>query len=226
MAWSNKYDRCLRCETQTHKHIGRGLCVYCYRTDIEDSHKAHITGGLKDREIIAKISKVELEFQYEGLEMSLSDLALKYNCTRQYIHKLMKKYGITRRDKATARELAYSKEKIIFNREDELGNKTKVIAQKNIVNNDFFKSWFPAMAYVLGVLYTDGSLRPGGITEPNAKTTSASSRFTVSQKEPELLQKILVLMESNARLLFRKKKWISRDIYYFISMITRFMRIY
>ena len=41
------------------------------------------------------------------------------------------------------------------------------------------------------------------------------SRFTVSQKEPELLQKILVLMGSNAKLLFRKKKGISGAVYYF-----------
>jgi hypothetical protein len=130
MSWSKKYDRCLRCGTQTHKHVGRGLCGYCYRTDIENRHKAHITGGLKDRKIFANISKDELEFQYQSLEMSLSDLALKYNCTRQYIHKLMKKYGISERDKATARELAYSKEKIIFNREDELGNKTRLLHRR------------------------------------------------------------------------------------------------
>ena len=215
MAWSKKYDRCLRCGTQTYKHKGRGLCVHCYQSEIENSHKSHITGGLKERKIFAQISKNELELQYKALEMSLSDLARKYNCTRQYIHKLMKKYEISRRDKATAREFAQTKGKVVFNREDELGNMTKVTLQKNITNKDFFKSWSPAMAYVLGVLYTEGNLHPGILRDPTAKGTSAASRFTVSQKEPELLQKILVLMGSNAKLLFRKKKGISGAVYYF-----------
>ena len=133
MAWSRKYDRCLKCETQTHKHIARGLCVFCYQSEIENSHKRHITGVLSERKVFAQISRDELELQYKTLEMSLSDLARKYNCTRQYIHKLMKKYGISRRDKTTARELAQSTGKIVFNREDEVGNKTKVILQNNII---------------------------------------------------------------------------------------------
>jgi len=215
LTWAKKYDRCLQCGTQTHKHIGRGLCVYCYRTDIEGGHKAHITGGLKDRKIYAKISKDDLEIQYEKQGMSLSDLARKYDCTRQYIYKLMEKYGIIRRDKASARELAYNMGKIIYTRDDDLGINTKVIAQKNIVNREFFNSWSPAMAYVLGVLYTDGQLAPGKKRDPNAKTTSSSCRFGVSQKEPELLEKILALMKSNAKLLFRKKMGIFGDLYSF-----------
>jgi hypothetical protein len=71
------------------------------------------------------------------------------------------------------------------------------------------------MAYVLGVLYTEGNLRPGIIRDPTTKDTLGMSRFTVSQKEPELLEKILLLMGSNAKLLLRKKKGISGAVYYF-----------
>ena len=84
-----------------------------------------------------------------------------------------------------------------------------------IINKDFFKSWSADVAYVLGVLYTDGNLHPGIIRDPTTKGTSAVSRFTVSQKETELLQKLLVLMGSNAKLLFRKKDGVSGAVYYF-----------
>jgi len=66
------------------------------------------------------------------------------------------------------------------------------------------------MAYVLGVIYTDGNLRPNRFSNENPKETINLSRFTVYQKEPELLRKILHLMGSNAKLLFRVQ-----PLYYF-----------
>ena len=215
MAWSRKHDRCLRCGTQTQRHIAKGYCFHCYPIKTEKRHKSHIPEGLRKRGILASVSRDDLTFQYENLNMSLSDLARKYNCTRQYIHKLLKQFGIRRRDKTKARRLALEKGKIAFIREDEFGIKTKVTLQKTIVNKDYFKSWSPAMAYVLGVIYTDGNLTPSILEDPKSKTTIRTSRFTVSQKEPELLQKILRLMGSNAKLLFNRPRSISGPIYYF-----------
>jgi hypothetical protein len=120
----------------------------------------------------------------------------------------MKKYGIARRDKSKARELAINREKIVVYREDESGNKIKVTHQKHIMNKNFFKSWSPAMAYVLGVLYTDGSLNPGS-------NTKKSPSFGIFQKEPELLEKVLALMESNAKLHFREQRGIAGAGYMF-----------
>ena len=159
---------------------------------------------MKVRKIFATHSMDELEFDYDKLKMSLSDMARKYNCTRQYIHKLLNEFEIKRRDQSTAREIALTKGKIAFIREDEFGIKTKVTLQKNIENKDFFKSWSPAMAYVLGVIYTDGNL-----------ITARTSRFSVAQKEPELLQKILSLMGSNAKLYLSKQRATGNPIYQF-----------
>jgi hypothetical protein len=75
------------------------------------------------------------------------------------------------------------------------------------------------MAYVLGVIYTDGNLRPGILRDPTCSDTLSVGRLTVSQKEPELLEKILQLMTCNARLLTRKRQvfenTVAGQIYYF-----------
>jgi len=135
--------------------------------------------------------------------MSLNDTAIKYNCTRQYIHKLMKKHVIERRNQSDARELALNKEKIAFDREDEYGNTIRITHQKNVFDRAFLKSWSTATAYVLGVLYTDGCMY---LQNHNIKSLSGIKVF---QKEPELLLKISNLMGSNAKLYFRSKKGIS-----------------
>jgi len=156
------------------------------------------------KERISKtISKEELQHEYSTLKKSLGDLARKYNCTRQYILKLMKKYRLKRRDRATARGLALSKGKVIQSFVDKLGNITTTTLPKRTHNKFFFKSWCPDMAYVLGVLYTDGCL------------AQDLYRFTVAQKEPELLEKCLKLMESDAPIVFTKKRGIASAIYHF-----------
>ena len=163
--------------------------------------------------IFATHSMDALEFDYTQLKMSLGDLAKKYNCTRQYIYKLLKEFDIKMRDKATAREIALSQGKIIFQRIDELGNNSKVSLQKIALNKNFFKSWSPAMAYVLGIIFTDGNLIPGSKRDSTYK--SSASRFSVSQKEPELLRKILALMECNAKLYLSKQRATGNPIYEF-----------
>ena len=57
----------------------------------------------------------------------------------------------------------------------------------------------------MGVICTDGNLNPNKDKDPLKKSKSSISRFTVFQKEPELLEKILSLMECNAKLLYHKK---------------------
>lgn len=145
--------------------------------------------------------------------MSLSDLARKYNCTRQYIHKLLKLHGIPRRDKGGARTLALNQGKLSFTRVDKMGLVSKVLLQKININRNFFKSWYPAMAYVLGVIYTDGSLIPG--SRRDSKYKSRTSRFSVVQKEPELLQKVLALMDCNAKLYRSKQRLTGNPVYNF-----------
>jgi len=172
MAWSRKHDRCLRCGTQTQRHVAKGFCVYCYRIENERKQRTHINEELRKRGIFASVSRDELEFQYKILNMSLSDMARKHNCTRQYIYKRLKYYGIRRRDKTKARSLALDKGKV----------------SRATIKKGFFKSWSPEMAYVLGVLYTDGNL--------------SSTQLSVSQKEDELLRKVLFLMGCDSKIYY------------------------
>ena len=63
------------------------------------------------------------------------------------------------------------------------------------------------MAYVLGVLYTDGTINPGRIREPwRAKSASTVPLISFAQKEPELLEKIRNLMDCDAKLYFSKER--------------------
>jgi hypothetical protein len=67
------------------------------------------------------------------------------------------------------------------------------------------------MAYVLGVLYTDGNMTP----EAHYNNLKIPPRIQLSQKEPELLEKILALMGSNAKISFRKQRGTAGALYYF-----------
>ena len=101
--------------------------------------------------------------------------------------------------------LALTKGKVMFERTDENGQTRSVTLQKNIYKENFFSEWSDKMAYVLGVICTDGNLSPSKYKDPLKKSKLPGSRVTVFQKEPELLEKILSLMECNAKLLYHKK---------------------
>jgi hypothetical protein len=158
-------------------------------------------------------SSDDLKQHYLREQMSLTDLARKYNCTRQYIHKLLRKYGVQSRDKAAARTVAMLRNKLSFKRIDAMGNESQVFLQKININKLFFKTWSSQMAYVLGVIYTDGSLLQG--RKRGTDHGSRLSRFSVSQKEPELLEKILALMGCNAKLYLSKQRDTGNPIYQF-----------
>ncbi|MCD4697248.1 MAG: hypothetical protein K8S16_13505 [Bacteroidales bacterium] len=74
------------------------------------------------------------------------------------MHYKLKKFGIDARSKTDARTMALDKGKIKTTRIDEFGNEAEVIFQKIRYNEKFFKEWSAEMAYVLGLIYTDGSL--------------------------------------------------------------------
>lgn len=145
--------------------------------------------------------------------MSLGDLAAKYNCTRTYIHKLTKRFGINRRSRSEARDLAMDRGKLAFTRFDSAGKPSKVILTKQVTNKAFFKSWTPAMAYVLGVIVTDGNLLPS--SKRDSRYKNAMTRFGVAQKDPELLEKILALMGSNAKIYKSRQSRTGNLIYQF-----------
>lgn len=215
--WSRRFEKCISCGSNDRKHLGRGLCELCYQKTIENEHKPD---SRKRGSAGKQLTRDFLITEYVNGNKSLSDVAAIASCSRQYVYKKMKEYGIPLRTKRNARDLALESGKLQFKNidDDQIGSRT-VILQKNKINETFFKNWTNGMAYVLGVIYTDGSLRPGFIRDPQSRDTLRVGRLTVSQKEPELLERILKLMNCNAKLLFRKQrkyeKTVAGEIYYF-----------
>lgn len=193
----------MSCGLTNHRHLGRGLCQKCYNKFIESRHKTESS----KRDISSRIlSKTFLETEYCRNKKSLQDIATYASCSRQYVYAKLKEYGIAPRSKRESRNLALERGKCSFEKIKDHGVTEKVILQKNKVNEDFFKSWSEGMAYVLGIIYTDGSIRPGILRDPASSDTVRIGRLTISQKEPELLKKVLKLMDCDAKLLIRKRQ--------------------
>ena len=201
--WSLKFDHCVKCGRNDVKHVARGLCLNCYQQETEKRGrgKQRIARGLAS----GKLNYKNLYKEYVSKKRSLSDIAKECNCGRQYVYKKMKEFNIPLRTKSEARKLVYDRHKISYKIIDGNGKERLVIQGGLKINEGFFKSWSNEMAYVLGVIYTDGNL----YCDKGRKIY----QFIVSQKEPELLNKLLKLMDCNAELLHRKKHGITGEIY-------------
>jgi len=195
--WSRKFRQCVKCGTKERKHKGRGLCEFCYSENSEKKQKAH-----KRKRGVAseKLTKEYLLDEYWVKQKSLNDIAKDCACTRQYVYKKLKQYEISARSKKSARSLALESGKIDFNIVDEDGIINLVKLNKVEVDENFFSSWSNGMAWVLGLIYTDGNL---------------DKKFTyirIGQKEPELLEKIKKLLKCDKKLHYRKRKVYKRAV--------------
>ena len=130
---------------------------------------------------------------------SLSEIAGEFGCSRQYIHKRLAALGIPRRTRADARRAALQKGKVTVEREHPEGIETRHTLEKRNVNERLFERWSPEMAYVLGVIVTDGCL--------------FRNRITVNQKEPELLLKLRALLRSDHPITFRPQRGKAGAVY-------------
>lgn len=214
--WSRKFEKCISCGSKERRHLGGGLCELCYNNKVEHAHKPEN----RKRGFAGKfLTKEFLISEYINDNKSLSDIAFTTLCSRQYVYKKMKEFNIPLRTKKNSRDLALEAGKIRFVRLDDSNSSRTVILQRTNVDESFFKTWTSEMAYVLGVIYTDGNIDPGCVRDPLRRTTLRTGRLTVSQKEPELLEKILKLMKCNAKLLHRKRreyeKTVSGETYFF-----------
>jgi hypothetical protein len=102
----------------------------------------------------------------------------------------MKSYGIARRELAGvagAARLAISRGK-------------RKNRRAHYIDEHFFGTWNPVMAYVVGVICSDGCLTNRGT-------------FRIDQKEPELLLKVRALMKSTDDIRFRPKMGVAGAIY-------------
>ena len=205
LKWSTKYDKCVMCGESKLRHVARGLCEVCYENETRKRHENHIKRDKWRRGISAELTKTKLEEEYSVLGKSLTDIAREYNCTRQYIFKLLKIHNIPQRTKAESRKLAIQRKKIKFEKEVD-GQLETVYLDNWTINENFFKSWTPQMAYVLGFIFADGSLSEGKRRHPRSKTTSRCPACTITQDSPEILGKIKALMSCNKRL-YKRKNW-------------------
>jgi predicted DNA-binding protein YlxM (UPF0122 family) len=180
--------------------MARGLCKRCYHLQGELKQRSHRTRTT--RKLERRINLREIDYMYNVLNYSLNEIAEEFNCTRQYIYRIMMRRGIKVRDKGSARKLALEKGKLVLKSRDEFGIMKEVKLEQTKLNKKFFKRWTAGMAYVLGLLYTDGNL-----TSPRAgaqKKTLPS--FSLSQKERELLDKALALMRCECKIHLTRRK--------------------
>lgn len=181
MAWSKDFAHCQSCGTTERKHRAKGLCASCYNLASEVRQKSHV--ARTTHRLPKSILREDLETAYQS-GLSLNDLAQRYNCTRQYIYKLVTKYGIAIRTQSDARNLALKKGKVAFTHRLGTEHECTVTLQKRVVNEEFFTSWTPAMAWVLGVIYTGGCLHAS--PRPEGQRKSAKSGKLRLREQVEL----------------------------------------
>jgi intein-encoded DNA endonuclease-like protein len=136
------------------------------------------------------VTRKMLEDWYLIQEKSLDEIAKILGCTKPTVHNLMKKQYIQRRKRSTARVLAIKKNKFDRFKYDD-------------IDDDFFGQWTPKMAWVLGLLFTDG----------NVQRTKSALRVSITSMDYELLDNIKYLLGSTREI---KKKPQSYDKSIFI----------
>ena len=156
--WARKYDRCVRCGRDDIKHRAQGLCVTCYERESYVRNRGYRPRG---QGLSKELTEKYLLQEYIRNKRSTIDIAKELGCARQTVLKALKKFGIASRSLSDASDLALRGGKKKVRRIDESGHRSVTTLARIDVNEDFFSIWSPGMAYVLGVIYTDGSVDPG-----------------------------------------------------------------
>jgi hypothetical protein len=138
---------------------------------------------------------------YYHQQKSLQDIANEYNCTRQTVKLLMEKYDLQRRQRSKARVLAIKKGKFEQFKYDD-------------INEDFFSEWTPQMAWILGLLFTDG----------NVQRTKGQMRISISSVDYNLLEKVKKLLGSNKPINEKKQSYDKSKIIYGYEFYRKKMR--
>lgn len=97
---------------------------------------------------LSNLTKDTLKNLYINDKKSLGDIAALYGVSRTAIYKKLKACGIKQRSKSEARI--------------EAQKQAKLPQQFYDINENFFRHWSPDMAYVLGLLITDGCVSKAG----------------------------------------------------------------
>jgi hypothetical protein len=118
---------------------------------------------------LAKLTEENLVRLYVEGKGSLEDIAKLYGVSRVAIFKKFKKFHIKPRSKSLARL--------------EAQKQGKVPQQFFAINEKFFSRWSREMAYILGLIITDGCI-------------SKEGRISLSMNDREILEKVKIAMES------------------------------
>lgn len=132
-----------------------------------------------------ELTKDKLINLYINDRQSLGDIAALYNVSRTAIYNKFKKYGLKQRSKSQARL--------------EAQKQGKLPQQFFEINEDFFSAWSPEMAYVLGLVITDGCV-------------SKTGTVSLSMNDEELLEKVKKIMGSTHKITASKHQ---KGLYYF-----------
>ena len=150
-----------------------------------------------------QVSKEDLVKLYHEEGLSLEDIAQKFAVTRPSVHNLLKQYGISTRNQSRASILAFSKGKFE-------GKSTANLRES------LFSQWSQPMAYLLGYIFTDGTL---------GEATPEHYRLTISSIDGEHLEKLAAILGDKVRIATNKqsKKGFSgtEDRYIYSIALTR-----
>lgn len=198
MAWAQLYPACTDCGRTDVRHAGKGLCTTC-RERRARNHSRSVEGR-GPRELTAEV----LGDLYLNQGMTLEEIGRRHRLSRQAVFYRMKRLGISRRTMSGARVLALETKAIEVETKEVDGEKGRRVLVRRHANSSLFETWSPAMAYALGVIATDGCLHESRRGRDGSKTVI--DRVSVAQKEPELLEKVLAILESNAALRFQPRR--------------------
>lgn len=131
---------------------------------------------------LKKLTEYELVDLYLNQKKSLGDIAKLHEVSRTAIYRKLKKYGIVQRSKSEARIEAQKQGKL---------------PQKFFdINENFFSNWSTEMAYVLGLIITDGCISGAGtvslcindreLLEKVKKVMGSEHNITVSKHQKNL----------------------------------------
>ena len=146
-----------------------------------------------DEAALSDLSAEVLKHLYVNQGMTLEEIGRRFRLSRQAVLYRMRRLGITRRTLSQARRHSLETKAIELETLDTAGLATRRVLVSHHANSSLFETWSTAMAYALGVIATDGNIQ-------------GNQRLAVGQKEPELLQKLLTILDSDAELKFRPRR--------------------
>lgn len=114
-----------------------------------------------------RLTKEELEDLYVRQRKSPEDICQQFGCSRQRIWQLLKEHGIEARTESSARLMAIEQGKFENFTHDP-------------IDEQFFRTWTPQMAWVLGVIFTDGCMYENEM----------GGRIAISSVDAEMLEEI------------------------------------